>query len=201
MIEYLDHIDRAVFLFLNGMHNPFFDKMMFAATNGALWIPLYLFFLFFVIRKYKWNTLLILVIVAIMILASDTASAFVKETVHRPRPSWQPGLMVHIVQAYKGGHWGFYSGHASNTFCVAIFLCMILGKRYWYVGLLAILWSVIMSYTRIYLGVHYPGDIISGWVAGSLFGLICKFIVQTAIHNPVGSDSKFNETAESSAEA
>ena len=172
MIEFLNHIDRTFFLFLNGFHNPFFDQVMFIATKSLMWLPLYLFFLFFVIRKYKWNTLVILVFAALMILASDQLSELVKNTVQRLRPSNQPGLMVHIVEAYKGGTYGFYSAHATNTCSVVIFMIILLGREYAYVYIPAILWSLFISYTRIYLGVHYPGDIFAGWIAGSLIGYL-----------------------------
>ena len=145
---------------------------MFGATKSLVWLPLYLFFLFFMIRKYKWNTLIILVFAALMILASDQLSDLVKDTVQRLRPSNQPGLMVHIVEAYKGGTFGFYSAHATNTSCVVMFLIILLGREYPYVYIPAILWSLLISYTRIYLGVHYPGDIFAGWIAGSLIGYL-----------------------------
>jgi len=145
---------------------------MFGATKSLVWLPLYLFFLFFVISRYKWNALVILVFAALMILASDQLSNVVKDTVQRLRPSNQPGLMVHIVEAYKGGTYGFYSGHASNTSCVAVFLILLLGRKYWYVTIPAILWSLVMSYTRIYLGVHYPGDVVAGWIAGGAIGYL-----------------------------
>ena len=172
MIEFLNHIDCTLFLFLNGFHNLFFDKVMFGATKSLVWLPLYLFFLFFMIRKYKWNTLIILVFAALMILASDQLSDLVKDMVQRLRPSNQPGLMVHIVEAYKGGTYGFYSAHATNTCSVVIFMIILLGRKYAYVYIPAILWLLFTSYTRIYLGVHYPGDIFAGWIAGSLIGYL-----------------------------
>jgi undecaprenyl-diphosphatase len=145
---------------------------MFWVTKGLLWFPLSLFFLFFVIRKYKWNALVILFVAALMILVSDQLSYLTKETVQRLRPSNQPGLMVHIVEAYKGGTYGFYSGHASNSICVAVFITILLGRKYWYVILAAFLWSLVISYTRIYLGVHYPGDILAGWIVGGIIGYL-----------------------------
>jgi undecaprenyl-diphosphatase len=145
---------------------------MFTATNTGLWFPLYLFFFFFAVRKYKWNILVILVAVTLMIVMSDQLSDVIKHAVQRLRPSHQPGLMVHIVEAYKGGMYGFYSAHASNTSSVVIFLCVLMGWKYGYVIIPAILWSVGVSYTRVYLGVHYPGDILAGWISGSLIGFL-----------------------------
>jgi undecaprenyl-diphosphatase len=115
---------------------------------------------------------MILVFAALMILASDQLSDLVKNTVQRLRPSHQPGLIVHIVEAYKGGTYGFYSAHATNTSSVVIFMIILLGRKYAYVYIPAILWSLFISYTRIYLGVHYPGDIFAGWIAGSLIGYL-----------------------------
>jgi undecaprenyl-diphosphatase len=181
LIEFLDHIDRASFLFLNGFHNLFFDGLMFWITKGLLWIPLSLFFIFFLIRKYKWNALVILLFAGLMVLASDQMSWLVKETVQRLRPSQQPGLMVHMVEAYKGGTYGFYSAHASNTICVAVFLIVLLGRNGWYVYIPAILFSLVMSYTRIYLGVHYPGDILAGWIAGGILGYLFGIVTQKII--------------------
>ena len=172
MIEFLDHIDHSLFLTLNGVHTVFFDHIMFWGTRGLIWLPLYFYFLYFVIRKYKWNTAIILLFATLMILCSDQLSNLVKESVQHFRPSNQPGLMVHLVDAYKGGSYGFFSAHASNTMSVAVFLTVVLGRKYQFVYLPAICWSIFMSYTRIYLGLHYPGDIIAGWVAGGILGFL-----------------------------
>lgn len=145
---------------------------MLLITRGIIWIPLYIVFLWLVIRQYKWQTLMILAFTAVLILVSDQLSNLVKESVQRLRPSHEPGLMVHIVEAYKGGMYGFYSAHASNSFAIALFLIVLMGKKYRYFFIPVLLWALIHSYTRIYLGLHYPGDILGGALAGSVIGLI-----------------------------
>ncbi|HTX88034.1 MAG TPA: phosphatase PAP2 family protein [Bacteroidales bacterium] len=172
MIGFLNHIDHQIFLFLNGMHNPFFDQVMYTATKGILWLPVYLVFLYLVIRKYRWQSLWILLFAALMITASDQLANLVKDLTHRYRPSQETGLEVHLVNAYKGGTWGFYSAHASNTFSVAVFLILVLGDTYRWFFIPALLWALFMSYTRIYLGVHFPGDTLAGMAAGTLIGIV-----------------------------
>jgi undecaprenyl-diphosphatase len=170
VLDYLNHIDHTLFLFLNGIHNAFFDKVMFQATRPVVWTPLYLVFLYLIIRQYKWKALMILVLAAIMILVSDQFSNLFKETFQRLRPSHEPGLMVHLVNAYKGGKYGFYSGHATNNFSIAVFLIVLLGTRFKWIWVMALPYARIISYTRIYLGIHFPGDIIAGAIMGSLIG-------------------------------
>jgi undecaprenyl-diphosphatase len=170
VLEFLNHIDHSLFLFLNGIHSPFFDFVIYQITKSMVWIPLYLVFLSLVIRQYRWKTILILLMAAVMILVSDQLANLAKDTFQRLRPSHEPGLMVHLVNAYKGGEYGFYSSHATNTFSIAVFLCVTTGKRIKWIWLIAIPWALLMSYTRIYLGVHFPGDILAGILMGSLIG-------------------------------
>ena len=170
MLEYLNHIDHSLFLFLNGKHNAFFDAFMAQTTKSMLWMPLYLIFLYLVIRQYKWKTMLVVVMAALMLLVSDQLANLAKVTFERLRPSNEPGLPVHIVNAYKGGLYGFYSSHASNTFSIAVFLVVLLIKRFKWIGWITLPWALLMSYTRIYLGVHFPGDILSGILMGCLIG-------------------------------
>ena len=178
MLEYLKNIDQSVFFFLNGSNNPFLDSMMFQATNTLVWLPLYVFFIFLVIRQYKWQAIPVVVFAAVMILISDQLCNLAKEYFHRFRPSNDPSLPpVHIVYGYRGGAYGFYSSHASNTFAVAMFLIIIAGSQWRFLPFIFISWALLVSYTRIYLGVHFPGDILTGAVMGMiigyLFGKLC----------------------------
>ena len=106
-----------------------------------------------------------------MILVSDQLTNIVKDWVGRLRPTHEPGLTgVHTVYGYTGGLYAFYSAHASNNMAIAVFLVIILKNQYSYFAPLILLWAFFMSYTRIYLGVHYPADLVAGWIAGGLIG-------------------------------
>jgi len=171
IVESLNQIDHSMFFFLNGLHCSFLDPLIYWGTQSLVWIPLYLLLLFIVIRNFKWRTLWILLFAALMILVSDQLSNLFKEWISRPRPTHEPGLPgIHTVHGYTGGEHGFYSAHASNTMALAIFLIFLLKDRYKILTLLLFLWALFMGYTRIYLGVHFPGDIVAGFIIGGLIG-------------------------------
>jgi|WetSurMetagenome_2_1015567.scaffolds.fasta_scaffold52817_2 undecaprenyl-diphosphatase len=179
MIDLLKSIDLSLFLFLNGIHNTFLDHAMMWATNALIWFPLFIVLLYLTIRNFKWKTILIIFSVALMITASDQLANLSKHSTQRLRPSQDPSLgnSVHIVNGMRGGMYGFYSAHASTTFAVAIFLIVLLRKKYRWVAPVVITWALIMSYTRIYLGLHYPGDTLAGMVIGSSLGLLFGWAV------------------------
>jgi len=115
---------------------------------------------------------MVVILAAVMILVSDQLSNLAKETFQRLRPSHEPGLMVHLVNAYKGGEYGFYSGHATNNFSIAVFMIVLAGKRFKWIWMIALPYALLISYTRVYLGVHFPGDILAGAIMGSLIGYL-----------------------------
>jgi len=183
MLESLKSFDQTIFLFLNGLHCSFLDPVMFYGTLTLTWLPLYLLLLYLVIRRYKWQSVWIILFAAITILVSDQLSNFVKEWMARPRPTHEPGLTgIHTVYGYTGGQFAFYSAHASTNLAIAIFLIMMLKNQYRYFALLILCWAFFRAYTRIYLGVHYPGDLVAGWLAGALIGwcagLACTWFVR-----------------------
>lgn len=175
MIEYLLEADTQLFQFLNGFHAPWLDQLMFIVSGKWIWIPLYIWFLYLLYRKYnkKQFALMILAIVIGITASDQVASGVLKPLTHRLRPSHEPALAstIHLVNNYKGGKYGFASSHASNTFAIATLLFLSLSEtkmKYWWL----FLWATIISYSRIYLGVHYPGDVLVGILIGALSGVV-----------------------------
>ena len=171
----MEAIDSRLFLFLNGLHADWLDPVMVALTEMWPWIPLFLLLLYLVFKHYGKRGWWVLLAIAIIILCSDQLSAHVcKPLFHRLRPCFNPELegLVHLPKGLPGGRYGFVSSHAANTFAVATFLTGILRKRWHWVTWALYGWACIASYSRIYLGVHYPGDIICGAALGVLIGLI-----------------------------
>jgi undecaprenyl-diphosphatase len=184
MLETLIELDKELLLFLNSFHTPWLDPIMFWITKTLFWLPLYLFLLFLIIKNFKKDTWIVLIGVAITILLADQiTSGFMKPFFARLRPSREPSLegLVHLVNGYTGGKYGFASSHAANTFATAFFFWLLFKERYRWVWVLFV-WAVVMTYTRIYLGAHYPGDILVGMLIG-LGAAWTGFTVQKAIWN------------------
>ena len=180
MLETLIELDQELFLWLNGKHSETFDFIMYWISNKFVWVPFYLFLVYRVVLMHHPRILwLLLPVVALMILSSDQSSVqWFKEVFMRLRPCHEPVLdgLVHTVNDRCGGRFGFVSSHATNSFAVAVFVLLIYKEAWWSVGLL--LWAALVSYSRIYLGVHYPGDVLGGAILGSFWGIIWYTIFQ-----------------------
>lgn len=179
MIEVLKNIDAWLLLLINSDNNPFFDGLMWWISGKFIWIPLYLFLLFKLYQKYQSDIWKIFIIIALTIGLSDgVSSGLIKKQVKRYRPSHhleiKDSLHLHKYQDgtyYAGGKYGFVSSHAANSAAIAFLIFLFLGrfsKHYYWM----ILWALTISYSRMYLGVHYPSDIIGG----ILVGLISAYI-------------------------
>ena len=174
MIQFLAELDKEIFLFLNSFHSPFWDKIMWWVSLKYVWVPLYsavLFFIFY-LRHYKTAIVALLSLILLVTLTDQTSVHLFKQVFERLRPCHNPdiGHLVHIVNDKCGGQFGFVSSHAANTFGFATFTSLFFRNRYFSVFI--VLWAAIVSYSRIYLGVHFPGDIIGGMLLGIVSGTI-----------------------------
>lgn len=174
MLERLKDIDTSLFLFLNERHNSFFDPIMYWISNKYFWTPFYLLIVILIIRAYKKKSILILFCIGILITLSDQLSShLIKPWVKRLRPSHTPAIesLIHLSKAGAGGLYGFVSGHATNSFALFVFLCLVLSRKFGWLKKVLFFWAVLICYSRIYVGVHYPGDVICGALLGSLVAL------------------------------
>ena len=184
MLSWLNALDRSIFLFINGLHNSFLDSFMWNCSGTILWLPLYAFILYLMITKLRWESWMLILALSLLIFLSDfISSGIIKHAVMRFRPSHEPLLegLVHLHRQgngafYLGGLYGFVSSHAANTFAIATFSSLLLQKR-WFTTCL-FLWAVLVSYSRIYLGVHYLGDVLGGASVGIASGFFVHFIFE-----------------------
>ena len=179
MIASLLTQDQSIFLFLNGMHSPWADIFFYWVSNRFVWIPFYAVLAFFLIKKWRKKSIPIFIALTLCIFLTDQSCNLIKHSVQRPRPSHDPVLseQVHLVAKpdgtlYKGGPYGFPSSHAANSMALALWVILYLGeKRKWLIiGMLC--WVLLVSYSRIYLGVHYPSDLLVGWILGACWALM-----------------------------
>lgn len=173
VIETLESWDQALFKLINGAHFEFGDILMPLISNKFVWIPLYALMLYRLIKYTPypwWHT--VLAIILLITISDQLASGFLKPAVARLRPCYEPALdgMVHLLKGC-GGKYGFASSHASNSFAIAFFVNYLLKDKFKYMKWL-IAWAALVAYSRIYLGVHYFGDVL----VGALIGWLAAFL-------------------------
>ena len=175
----LAEYDKDLLLSLNGSDSLYLDRVMRVLTATVTWVPLYIS-LFYVVLNNNDNFRKVMMILCgaglCVLLAGTVDDMIVKPMVGRWRPTHDPeiGLLVDIVDGYRGGRFGFFSAHASNTFSIAVFFCWLVRSRL--LSLALILWSFTNCWTRLYLGVHFPGDILVGLLWGGLVGSTVYFL-------------------------
>jgi undecaprenyl-diphosphatase len=191
---FLKELDTKIFLYLNSHYHDSISPFMLWATGDKAWIPFYVIIILLLIWRFRAKSIAFFVVIALTITTADQfASSFMKPTIQRLRPCYEPSLAgkVHLVTASCGGKYGFISSHAANTFALATLLSLLVIKTAQRnakkISLFMFSWAVLVSYTRIYVGVHYPADVLCGALAGTfiawiLFLLYAKFAVKFKVN-------------------
>ena len=185
MFEELLQLDKDLFLFLNSLGNSNWDGFWMFATNKLSSIPLYFILLVLVYKQLGLRkTLVVLLTVAILILVTDQLANFFKYGVQRLRPCYNQDVstVMRLVKSSCGGRFGYFSAHAANSFAVASFFTFILKSKFKYIGLLLFFWAIIVAYSRIYIGVHFPLDVLTGAVIGLGLGWLFAKLHIFALH-------------------
>ena len=175
MFNELIHIDQSWLLAINGAHCGVMDQVMWYISQAWVWIPLYVVLIGLLIWRFgwKWGLVYTVALVAAVGLSDWISSGVIKHLVCRPRPTHEPALegLVHVVNGYVGGLYGFVSSHAANTMSLAVLFGLIWNKinhqAWWLLS-----YVVVNCYSRMYLGVHYPGDILGGLLVGTVMAFV-----------------------------
>jgi len=171
-MDQINDLDHQLFEFLNGLGTESWDGFWLFITNKLYAIPLYAVLVFLIYKKFGMKGMLItIVVVAAMIACTDQLANAFKHGIMRPRPcrveAWK-GVIRFVAE--RCGRYGYFSGHAANSMAAAVFAGLILRSSYRNLIFMLLFWSALVGYSRVYLGVHYPGDVLTGWIIGSLIG-------------------------------
>ncbi|WP_302407302.1 phosphatase PAP2 family protein [Leyella stercorea] len=178
-ILWLSDIDARLLLIVNGAHSPFFDSVMWCISGRWIWVPFYAVLAYLLFRRMSWKRASIcLVTIGLIILAADqTCATLIRPEIGRLRPANLNNPLssfVHVVNGYRGGRYGFPSCHAANTFAIAVFMSLVIRHKWFTVMMFS--WAFVVSYSRMYLGVHYFGDLFCGATIGSLFAVLFYYL-------------------------
>ena len=181
-MDWLINLDTDIFLAINGWHSSWMDEVMWWISYKYTWIPVYAIILYALVRKLGWKKtgLTVLGIGLVVLLADQLSSGLFKPWIARPRPCHLEELqgLVHTVNGKCGGSYGFVSSHAANFFALATFIGAFFSRSF-RIGAFSV--AILVAYSRIYLGVHYPGDVIGGAVIGSLCGLTVLLVFRKLV--------------------
>ena len=191
-IQQLINFDQELLLKMNGSNSLFWDGFMWVATSTYIWIPVGVILLYVIFKnnKIKEAFLIVGLLAIVVALADQISSGFCKPFFARFRPTQDPVLMffTDVVNGYRGGRYGFISSHAANTFAVAVFVSLIVKNAS--LGKTLFLWAALNAYSRIYLGVHYPGDILFGTLVGISVGIII-YLLYRYLHRIFFKQSRY----------
>lgn len=187
MLQHILQWDQAATLWINGSQSLFLDGFFMAITQTVTWLPLIAVLLYVLIRNndFRHIGLIVLFIGLCILLADQMASGFCKPYFKRFRPTQDPQIMylLDVVNDYRGGRYGFFSSHAANTFSVAMFVTLLIRRRG--LGLMLFSWAALNGWSRIYLGVHYFGDVVVGTVWGCIVGATVYWLYTRLNRQPV----------------
>lgn len=174
VFDLIQSLDETLIVFINSLNSPVFDVLMWRISGKFTWIPFYLLLVFLLFRSKGWKKggVLFLLVILLISCADQTSVHWFKEVFQRPRPSHNPAIedLLHFVKGYRGGAYGFISSHAANSFALAMFMSLsFLNKRLTWA---LFVWAGLVSYSRMYLGVHYLTDILAGAIWGASLGLL-----------------------------
>lgn len=177
--QWLVEGDSSILLAVNGMHSSYFDTFMWLCSRKFEWIPFYLSILYVLFRNFNWRVVLYsLVAMCVILLLTDAVSShFIRPVVARLRPSNLENPiseMIHIVDNHRGGRYGFPSSHASNSWGLVFFVGLLLRRRVLTTFLSC--WALLLCYSRLYLGVHYPGDLLAGMLLGAVVASLVYYV-------------------------
>lgn len=192
MLDQILQLDKTVFVFLNGLGSAYFDGLWLLITKQINWVPIFVIILYLVFKHLGWRHALLIIgmITLLLILTDQTTNHLFKYRFMRLRPGSDPALDGLIRAVKTSSTFSFISGHASNSMAVAFFLFKVLKPYLKFMGFI-FLWPMIFAYSRIYLGLHYPLDILCGYVWGILMALLILKLY-TVIRDKIFPNQKEN---------